>query len=235
MTLAQCRTEFREQLADLKGQSVEDLSPRWPDNVVDDRLNTGWQHVSDEIRGFKQVVVDGITSGSQFYGLPDNVISVFKVEMLRNGKLYCVPSQKDIGTIQTGDTTTCSPGYPLAYSVSTHLYDDNTTALELYFWPAPNWTEADALYVYAIARFKAVTSADGSVEVGLHPELRTAGMWWALHKASGLDPRCKAEYREALSTWYKSGVDNSVYPKYDGQSTGRRWSVNPNMAILSNP
>jgi len=213
MTLSTYRKDFRELLAAVKDKPIEVVGSEWPDAAVDDKLNRGWQKASDEVRGFKQVIIDGITSGTQRYGLASNVISVLKVEMFKDSKLYTTPEIVDNTDIETYDTTTYPAGIPNWCSVVTHLYGDNSTGLELYFFPAPNWTEASALYVYALVRFGTVSSITGAAEVSIPPELGQAGLYWALYLASGLNDKFANLYKEAIKTWYKSGVDNAAYQK----------------------
>lgn len=228
MTLSRFRKDFCELLAAVRNVDVSTIVSQWPPNAIDDKFNTGITKVSDVMKAFDHILVDGITSGVNRYGLPSNVISVKKVDIYRNGKLYARPRPADMADIDNDDPLTQQPLVPFRYSVSQMLYGDGSSQLELFLSPAPGWTEANALYTYVLARFPEVLSADGSAEVVIPPQLGQAALYWALYLASGMDGKFAALYEDSLTTYYRSGVVSNVYTKSDPWPS-RAWPVrNPN-------
>lgn len=198
------KTRFWNLVAASERGAFESMPAKYPGELVTELLNAAWSSVATETGGLTVSWMDTLTSGQENYEVPDNIIRVYKVELLRNSEIYATlypvdPTawERKDGADDDGTPTVCT--FKLQYRLG------NEAKNELRLYPAPNWTETNGIWVTAAA-MPAFIDDDASYP-DMRDTLAEAGLYLAAANAT-LDPRLRALYREELARYYRSGADN---------------------------
>ena len=198
-----------------------------PQPVADAFLNMGWSHIAEDLQLISILATGAIAKDEHLYTVAKStgIFMVDRVMLQKDGKRVGLPlSGGSELTVDSSDVTSSGSIAGWSFGLVKHgVPGDNDTQcdLELRLYPAPNWDDADGIWMYGHAH-PMVVDGDTSPAPYHMDDLNLAGVDFAMFLVTN-DPRFLEVYQVMVKPWRKTGQGKEMtYIRYPNAVTCRR-------------